>query len=421
MKNLANYPLIGPLLEQLEAHGISLTEKSLQSLNLASYDAKQYEYRQLYDDSVFSGVIRAHGAVTGLFQSLGLDPLDVIEQVHSPLPQGEEYRKTYSKTRDVSKKKRRHHRPLRQFGTHHDPPLRPYLLASDDDREHYNGTIFAGLQGTVTSKDLFLRAMAMPAVWRSLHRSGLSINKVRRYAEQIAIIEPDIEVQKFTLTLEQGRISLDLFDLATTVKIEIHNSYGSVQEVPCRVNIITPKQHELAPEIEEFEWLINGSNVAEYDIQKFLEKHPRFLLGIEYKSLHSQLTLVREDKPDLRPDFFLERADGSLCDILDVKLPDAKLVVGRQNRRTFSAAVMSALGQLGEYRRYFDDTSNRNKFNAAYGLKAYRPKVQVLIGRSSGFRDFEEREALKEALSHLQILTFDDILGRVRQQYKVMA
>lgn len=397
MSSQQEHPLIQPLLDRLADQGAALTDKALQSLNLAAYDAKDYQYRELYDDSLFTGVLRSHGAVTGLFQSLGVNPLEIIDRVHAPLRPSQEYRRTYARTRERQKRKRRHERPIRAEGI---PLLR-------------------GLHGDVTSQDLFLNALKMPAVWQAVHDLGLSVNKVQSYAKHLQVIEPDIETQKFVIGLDGGRFTFDLFDFAAGIKLHGTTAAGELI-IPARVNFVTPRQLELEEQIDKFEWLINNPDVSEHEIQRFLESHTHFLLGVEYKQLHSQLTLVREDRPDLRPDFFLEHLDGGFCDILDLKLPKKKLVVGNPNRRTFSAAVMSAIGQLREYRNYFDDAANRKTFNNAYGLMAYKPRVQVVIGRSNDYQDAYERKSLQEEISHLEILTFDDVLNRVRQQMKLI-
>lgn len=397
MSSLPKNPLIQPLLDKLAEQGAALTDKALQSLNLAAYDAKDYQYRELYDDSLFTGVLRSHGAVTGLFQSLGVDALEIVDGVHAPLAPSKEYRRTYAWTRERQKRKRRHERPIRDEGI---PLLR-------------------GLHGDITSQDLFLNTLKMPAVWQAVHDLGLSVNKVHGYAKHLQIIEPDIETQKFVIGLDGGRFTFDLFDFAAGIKLHGTTTDGELI-IPARVNFVTPRQLELEEQIEHFEWLINRPGVSEHEIQRFLETHTHFLLGVEYKQLHRELTLVREDRADLRPDFFLEHLDGEFCDILDLKLPKAKLVVGKPNRRTFSAAVMSAIGQLREYRNYFDDSANRKSFNSAYGLMAYKPRVQVVIGRSEDYQDAYERKALQDELAHLEILTFDDVLNRVRQQVKLV-
>ncbi|WP_299617432.1 Shedu anti-phage system protein SduA domain-containing protein [Pelagibius sp.] len=398
MSETSRSRLIEPIFELLSRQDAKLSDKALQSLNLAAYDVKDFEYRDLYDDSLFTGVLRSHGAATGLFESLDVDPLVIIEDAHAPLTEQSEYRRNYARTRERTKKMRRHRRPIRET------PDRPHVLD--------------GLTGKVKSDDLLLASIQRPAVWRAIRDNGISVNKVRRHIKHLGIIEPDIEAQKFVLGIEGNRFTFELFDIASGVKLYERTNTGDLV-IPSRVSFVNPRQYQLEKEVAEFEWLINKHDVSEYDIQRFLEDHPHFLLGIEYKQLHSQLTLVRGDREDLRPDFFLEKLDGDFCDIVELKLPRSKLVVGKPNRRTFSSGVISALGQLREYRNYFDDPAHRKAFHNTYGLTAYKPRIQVVIGRKSDFLDPYERQALQEEVSHLEILTFDDILERVRNQLRL--
>lgn len=402
------FPLIQPLLEQLQATGVSLSEKALLTVNVAAHDAKLYQYRTVYDDNVFTGLLQTTTLTAGLFHSLGIDALQLTQDVHAPIPS--DYRRTYSRTKNSKRLNSRHTKPIQ----------------IDDGRNIWaipeygpENTVFGGLSGTVSSSDLLLRALARPAVWRAVHSHGISVNQVKRQVAELAALDPDIETQKYVLSEDNGRYSLTSFDLLAGTSVSDLGT-GNDGVHAARINLASPRKLELGSQIERFEWLINQPKVSEYDIQKFLESAPNFLLGLEYKSLHSQLTMVREDRPSLRPDFFLERVRGDFCDILDIKLPTSPLVVGTPNRRTFSAAVISAMGQLRKYRNYFDDPANVRIFQARYGLNAYKPKIQVVIGRSSSYADHFERAVMEDELKNLQIITFDDILDRVRQQLRLI-
>jgi len=408
--NKEYYPRISHLLVDLASQGVRLSDKAMQALNYAAVDAEQQGYPTLYDDNILAGVVRCCGTISGFLESFGLDPIEVIDAAHEPL----EYFpwRDYRHWKATTPQKRLKPRRKRQ--------LQATIKAKKPSDGFFANAKFGTNQASgVSSEDLFSAALEMPAVWEALKNCGLSINKVKMHGRKLRIIEPDIEAQKFLISFERNKYRFDFFDFTSGARL-VPESTGDGKIFLCRIEIVTPRTHDLADQVAEFEWLINKVDVAEFDIQKFLEKHPNFLLGIEHKNVHSQLTLVRDDRPDLRPDFFLERLEGQWCDILDLKLPSERLVVGSSNRRTFSAGIISALGQLREYQNYFDDAENRRKFTAAHGLHAYKPKIQVLIGRSSSFRTFEERRALEEQFSQLNILTFDDILLRVKQQLTLL-
>ena len=116
--------------------------------------------------------------------------------------------------------------------------------------------------------------------------------------------------------------------------------------------------------IEEFEYLINGNAVREAALQDFFVRNPDFIIGDEYKAAHSQVVLspFDGDQPELIPDFFLEPySPNSLCDILEIKRPSAKIVTLRQSRARFSSAVSEACAQVREYGSFFDSLQHQKE------------------------------------------------------------
>lgn len=404
--------LIAPLLEIFRENGVDLTDKARQALILAAEDAKTQEYRSLYDDSILVGLIRSQGSITHLLSSMGIDLETFIQEIHGPVPDlNDDYRKDYRNKRLQKDRRRKKKKP---FG----------LAGAPDAQTRETGELperLSHLSGTVDSEALFTAVLSMPAVWFHVQKTGLSANKLRRHVEYLQRIEPDIETQKYSLSFDGKKYFLEAFDFLDLYSIPRNEERPENDLIICRINILTPRQLVLEERIEEFESLINRSRISEYDIQRFLEKNPAFLLGIEHKSLQGQLTLTREGMSDLRPDFFMERVDGPLCDIAELKLPNARVVVGRPNRRTFSSGIISAVGQLKEYYRYFDDPRNRERFYRENGLQAYKPKLFVVIGRSCEFLNPFERVDLQGQLSTVNIITYDDLILRAKQRLNFIA
>jgi hypothetical protein len=165
--------------------------------------------------------------------------------------------------------------------------------------------------------------------------------------------------------------------------------------------------------IHAFEKLLSKPDVKEPEIQKFFEENPEFLCGIRYKRVVSHPVLPRDGKSDLIPDFLLERVNDSYCDILDIKLPDKKLVVGSEERRRFSGSVDEALAQVSEYREYFDESANRKYIETKYSLKILKPNVLVLIGDSANI-DKEELIKIKDRRKDGEVVTYSDISSQMR-------
>lgn len=227
------------------------------------------------------------------------------------------------------------------------------------------------------------------------------------------IIEPYIDHTKLIITLHNNQFLVTEGQYLNTYDIkEVHN-------IPLKINYMT-KNIIRWEQIEEFEHLINKTNITEYDLQRFFEKHPKFLLGSDYQQLHSQLILVDDTDRKLMPDFFAEKFGTNFCDIIDIKKPNAKIISGSQNRRGFSASLTAALNQLREYRCFFDSTNNRKYFHGKYGLDAFRPTICVVIGRSGDYLDYIERIQIEDEYKNLKIMTYDDVLVRAKKMATIL-
>jgi cold shock CspA family protein len=170
--------------------------------------------------------------------------------------------------------------------------------------------------------------------------------------------------------------------------------------------------------IEELEDLINRPQVSESQLQEFFERNPDFLCGDIYESARSHIVLQRPDAGPLIPDFALKPPnENALCDLLELKLPRAKLLVGQSNRKRLSAALLEACAQLREYRDYFESRANRQAIEEIYGLRFFRPRMMVIIGKRSEYMASDLRKAEGD-IPQLSITTYDDLLERARARMR---
>ena len=198
---------------------------------------------------------------------------------------------------------------------------------------------------------------------------------------------------------------------------------ADVELMPGRTVAATPRITYRAtrgfwlPEAMRLEELINDPSVREHDLQSFFEEYPHLLAGTSYDQVIPHPVLIRDQDGPLIPDFMLEPADGGFADVLDLKLPRAKVVAGRKDRVRTTANVTEALAQVREYRSYFDDAGHRQAIQDRYGLQAYRPTVAVIIGRDPGpGRDRLELKRLWDDLpGHVKLMTYDELLRQVRR------
>jgi hypothetical protein len=169
-------------------------------------------------------------------------------------------------------------------------------------------------------------------------------------------------------------------------------------------------------ELIELEDLINNPRTKENDIQRFFEKHPHFFRLWDYRDVFPHVYLTREDDGPLIPDFILVNPDVHHATIVDLKLPQAKLVRRQKNRERFSATVMEARSQLLQYHDWFDERSNRKHLKERLGIEIYRPCLGVVIGSSSEFRNAFDRQKLIDTVSDVEIVTYDDIIASAQRR-----
>lgn len=177
---------------------------------------------------------------------------------------------------------------------------------------------------------------------------------------------------------------------------------------------ISMRLEDLARKISEFESMISKDKVKEHDLQVFLETNPKFLsFGNKYVRFTPRVLLKRgRGKSDLIPDFFLERAVDSFCDILDIKLPKKTLLTGIPQRKRFTAEVEEAIAQVSEYKEYFDNEDNRQEVKNKYGLSVFKPDIMVLIGRASNISK-EDLIRINDRYRYVKVITHDDILKQI--------
>lgn len=171
---------------------------------------------------------------------------------------------------------------------------------------------------------------------------------------------------------------------------------------------------QLEEAIAELEWLVNNPKAKEKDFQRFFAKNKDFILNDEYKDAHSHIVLTNAGGDEMVPDFVLEPVDqGQLCDLLELKLPTARVFTLKKNRKRYTAAVHEACAQLREYGRFFEEERNRKAVLEKYGLRAYKPKMFVIIGRRSTIDPLDQR-SIQSAEANLHLRTHDDILNRMK-------
>lgn len=237
-------------------------------------------------------------------------------------------------------------------------------------------------------------------------------------ANVIKADNPESENFRELLQLRRDRIALAMVDgMIRVVRVtperklhylDSHKRFHGLLYLP-RTSV--GMYHDAVAELES---LISRADIREETLHDFFERYPEFILMDQYKALHSKIALESESSGILVPDFVLEPiGQNNLCDLLELKLPTARVEVLQDRRERFAAAVLEACAQLRTYRDYFDEQANRDRFRERYGLEAFRPRMYVIIGRR-GATDALEWRRIEDDLPMLNVKTYDDILERAK-------
>lgn len=181
------------------------------------------------------------------------------------------------------------------------------------------------------------------------------------------------------------------------------------------VEAIRPVSFLACETVREFESLLSDRSVSENSIQVFLESHPAFFQAMGYVRAIPHVLLREDGRDDMIPDFILQLPGNRGFDILDLKLPNARLWVANPYPRV-SSEISKAIAQLKAYKDFFDKPENRRRFQKSYGLEAFRPEVCVVVGRQTAFQDMADRKTLEELMGLTKLYTYDDVIdyGRSR-------
>ena len=187
-----------------------------------------------------------------------------------------------------------------------------------------------------------------------------------------------------------------------------------------------PNEYRLIqlPKINRFIELWGDAATAEPTITSFLaKKQNKFILTMKFGAMDIYPELEcewqSEDKPNIKPDFFILHPNG-YADIVEFKLPtiEKNFIVGTKNRESFASFLSSYISQTRVYSAYFDDPNNRNWFEEKYGFKVHKPRRWLIVGRRNDFKSDEWREIVSD-YRDLEIITYDDLIdGVVVQFYK---
>ena len=203
----------------------------------------------------------------------------------------------------------------------------------------------------------------------------------------------------------------------TTYLVLDHSSRVGLGVTYAHLLLVEDRAHCAGAAIAEFKMLLDDPRLGEPAFQRFFEHHPEFLFKeplMEHWA-HEPLENKETGKVGI-PDFIVKSAlvphVPRSVEIIDLKKPTDKLLVGRSFHPRLSAAVNGVRGQLRDYQKYFNSEANDEEVRRTFGRVVRHPRLTAVIGRLPADEEmlarFEER--LGEERLDVSITTYDEIL-----------
>ncbi|MEV4621316.1 Shedu anti-phage system protein SduA domain-containing protein [Asanoa sp. NPDC049573] len=170
----------------------------------------------------------------------------------------------------------------------------------------------------------------------------------------------------------------------------------------------------VARAVDTLESLLADPTTSELTYQRLLEENPEILLLDEYVEARPQISLTPNDST-LIPDFLLRPVGHDLWDILELKRPSATVLTTRGGRPQFTREVAAAVAQLRSYAEAVDDPAVRDRLEARYGIRMFRPQLHLVVGRLVPL----DRVALKRASDpFIRVVGWDELVMRARRRFR---
>ena len=202
--------------------------------------------------------------------------------------------------------------------------------------------------------------------------------------------------------------------LESLSELEIENLHGAFQHKLINTEIqnlekliVLEMEGHITSEINNHEELIKyKAGQPEKIFQNWIESN-LWVFGIEYIKKHDLRKIALYSEGDL----LMESVDGYL-DLIELKRPNHVLFKFDDSHKCFfpHSSLSQVIGQSLFYLQKLQDY--KLIIEKDYELKVIMPRVKIIIGRNSNFKD-EEKDSLRMLNSNLhsiQIITYDDLV-----------
>ncbi len=295
----------------------------------------------------------------------------------------------------------------------------PYLKK---DRKLGSMAILTNLQMGTTPED-----HRLPVNWYSDLLDSLGIRTALHVGSFDSYFETNREKAIASLENLLNRPSgISIVNLAGELKLEsfvdeapefftFKNKLGSID--PVRM-VGSNHNQEL---VREFEYLISGKP-KELELEKFLKRHYQDLFGEEYDRVETQIWLPFPELEvfgmDRRPDLFLRNSIRNDWELVELKLPQEKVVKRSGTTPDISSKVNNGITQLKNYERLLQSKEVRKHLEQR-GIEVHEPQLRLVIGRRPSM-EVGEWHYLRKTVENRGLIfdTYDDLLNRLKVRFR---
>lgn len=210
-----------------------------------------------------------------------------------------------------------------------------------------------------------------------------------------------VEIEHLEASIKQSAYKAALDDLRNMLSLEQDDAKNIVEEVKKDDNL----KKYMAGQPEKI-------------FQNWIEKNP-WIFGVEYYKKHEWRIIDDTPNDGSEADLVMETIDGYI-DLIELKRPKTKaekiLSYDSDHKSYFPARDLSlAIGQCLHYLKKLDE--QKNVIEDKNSTKVLRPRIKLIIGRSSEFNsdEIDTLRMVNSNLSNVQIMTYDDLITNGEQ------
>lgn len=228
-------------------------------------------------------------------------------------------------------------------------------------------------------------------------------------AQTFKNIEEILRILPQVKTKDRLRMATEILaniDSSTIELTEVVDIFKKSSPDALRNIAVASRYVEYKAALQEFNKLVETSDIGEPEIQKHLQANP-WLFGSEYSELLDRRTWSRDNKMD----FMLRRTVDGFLEIIEIKTPfkDSLLKYDSSHDSYYPSSKLSQV--IGQIMGYIEEVERGRDFIIAKdNSDPLKIRARIIIGRDG---DQAHQKALRNLNAHLhriEIFTFDQLV-----------